>query len=86
MINSIFYENHQPYVLTPKGINFLHEYQKFVDELKVNFSKASTRYAKFNIVVRNALLRPDLAYRYLKYRFLGSNLPIKFAREWTNHS
>jgi len=31
LINSIVYENHQTYVLTPKGINFLHEYQKFVD-------------------------------------------------------
>ena len=31
MINSIVYENHQTYVLTPKGINFLHEYQKFVE-------------------------------------------------------
>ena len=31
LINSIVYENHQTYVLTPKGINFLHEYQKFVE-------------------------------------------------------
>ena len=31
LINSIIYENHQTYVLTPKGINFLHEYQKFVE-------------------------------------------------------
>ena len=31
LINSIVYENHQTYVLTPKGINFLHDYQKFVE-------------------------------------------------------
>ena len=31
LINSIVYENHQTYVLTPKGINFLHEYKKFVE-------------------------------------------------------
>ena len=31
LINSIIYENHQTYVLTPKGINFLHEYKKFVE-------------------------------------------------------
>ena len=31
LINSIVYENHQTYVLTPKGINFLHEYQKFFE-------------------------------------------------------
>ena len=31
LINSIVYEIHQTYVLTPKGINFLHEYQKFVE-------------------------------------------------------
>ena len=79
-------DNFYAFILQKLKDNNFFEYQKFVDELKVNFSKASTRYAKFNIVVRNALLRPDLAYRYLKYRFLGSNLPIKFAREWTNHS
>ena len=60
------------------------EYQKLVDELKVNISKASTRFAKFNVVVKNVLLKPNLVYRYIKYRFLGSNLPIKFAREWIN--
>ena len=31
LINSIIYKNHQTFVVTPKGINFLHEYKKFVE-------------------------------------------------------
>jgi glycosyltransferase involved in cell wall biosynthesis len=64
-----------------KDDNFF-EYLKLVDELKVNVSKANTMIAKSNIIVNNVLLRPDLVYRYIKYRFLGSNLPVKFAHDW----
>ena len=66
-----------------KDDNFF-EYQKLIDELKAKISKANTRFTKCNIAVSNVLLRPYLVCRYIKYRFLGSNLPIKFAREWIN--
>ncbi len=68
-----------------KDDNFF-EYRKFVEELKVNFFRASTRLAKFNVVIKNVFHKSNLAYRYIKYRFLGSNLPIEFAREWTSKS
>ena len=67
-----------------KDDNFF-EYHKFVEELKINFSKANNRFAKLNILFSNILLRPNLVYRYIKYRFLGSNLPIEFAREWISY-
>jgi glycosyltransferase involved in cell wall biosynthesis len=79
------FDNFRTFILQRlKDDNFF-EYQELVDELKVNISKANTKYAKLNIVAKNTLLKPDLVYRYLKYRFLGSNLPIKFAREWIKY-
>jgi glycosyltransferase involved in cell wall biosynthesis len=55
-----------------------------VDKLKLKISRVNSRIAKLNIVVRSIFLRPHFLYRYIKYRFLGVNLPPRFAREWIN--
>ena len=56
--------------------------KKIIDELKIKISIANSRFSKFKIAVSNALLNPVSMYRYIKYRFLGSNLPLRFARKW----
>ena len=58
------------------------EHQQIIDELKTEISMAKFRFAKFKIILSNFLLNPDSMYRYIKYRFLGSNLPLKFACKW----
>jgi glycosyltransferase involved in cell wall biosynthesis len=58
------------------------EYQKIIYDLKEKIYKANTGVAKFRIAARIGLLRPNLFYRYVKFRLFGSYLPIKCAHEW----
>ena len=77
-------DNFRTFILQKLKDENVFEYQKVIDELKLKISKVNSRVAKLNIVVRSIFLRPHFLYRYIKYRFIGSNLPIKFAREWIN--
>lgn len=60
------------------------EYQQLVDELKSRMSEVDGRFSKLKVVLRSIFVRPDLLFRYLKFRLAGSGLSSKFAREWTN--
>ena len=62
------------------------ENQKLIDDLKIKISNAKTNSAKLNILAINILIKPNLAYRYIKYRVFGSNLPKIFAHKWIGHS
>lgn len=46
LINDIIYENHQTFVITPKGVKFLDEYRTFV-ELVTHFCSQRQRISKF---------------------------------------
>ena len=58
------------------------EFQVFLHKFKIKISKTNSFKSKFNILVKSFIFTPNFLYRYIKYRFIGSDLPKKFALDW----
>jgi glycosyltransferase involved in cell wall biosynthesis len=70
------------FILTKLEEQKFFEHQAYLHKFKIKLSKANSIISKFNILLKSAIFTPNFLYRYIKYRFIGSGLPIKFAYDW----